>query len=108
MNVQPVVRQDPDDSRRETGHDDLDPEADRLFVDRDLSCLRIPAEGPDRVPVQDHDSHDGSELDNDQEHLHKHGGYPEGYQLIQQDHVTGAADGKPFRDAFHDTEQQRF
>ena len=51
---------------------------------------------------------DGSELDNDQEHLHKHGGYPEGYQLIQQDHVTGAADGKPFRDAFHDTEQQRF
>ena len=108
MDLQPVVRQDTHDSRGEACHNGLAPQTDRFPVHPDLPGLPVFFEGPDRVPVKDHNRQDRAELDDNKEHLPEDCRNAQRHELIQQDHMTGAADGKPFRNAFHQTEQRGF
>ena len=108
MHLQPVVGKDPHDRGRDAGHNGLAPQADRITINKAFSCPVVLFDGPDRIPVEDYDRQDRSQLDHNEKHLPENSRDAQRHKLIQQDHMAGAADRKPFRDAFHQAEQRGF
>lgn len=96
-----IVEQQADDRRRQAGDDYFPPERKRVaFFDLRLF-------GGERVQfmeIQDDDSQDGPELNDNQKHLFERGGSVELDEFIGQDHMAGAADRQPLRDALDDAQ----
>src|SRR5699024_1720237 len=93
--VEYVVEQDANHAGGDRGHQDLAPHVHLFAVDPPAAAH---AEGEDIGPVDQHDGKDGAKLDDDQEDLPERLGDVKLDKLVEQDHVSGAADREPFGD----------
>ena len=63
---------------------------------------------PDLIPEQNHNGKDRSKLDHHFKHTVKFFRYIQGYNFIQQNHMSGTADRKPLRNPLYNTKQNCF
>ena len=63
---------------------------------------------PDLAPVNNDNRHNCPELDYNTEHIHEALREIHCDEFLQKNQMAGTADGKPFRDSFHNTVKNRF
>ena len=72
MLVDPVVKQDAHNARRDAGDERLQPQEQGLLAENDPACSVLPLhslEGPDGTPEPDYDRQDRAELDDHQKEV---------------------------------------
>lgn len=100
-----VVERDADDGGGQGGHDDLPPHGHLIVVGFESP---FEMEGEQLVPEQDHHGQDGTQLDDHQVHVHEGWTDIQLDEFVEQDHVSGAADGQPLGDPLHNAEEDGF
>ncbi len=115
MGVDPVIQGQTDYRCRNARHNRFCPQPEHLPVQNPHgSLLRImlaapaPVQRPDVMPVQQHHGQNRPQLNHHQEHIPEFLLHIHCHELVQQDHVAGAAHRKPLGDSLHDAEQDRF
>ena len=100
---------------RNACHQNLEPEHPYVFLTvgqrtgfPDRAVIVPVTEGPDLLPEKDNDGENGAQLDHDFKHILKVIACIQTDHLIQEDQVPGRTDRKPFRDSFHNAEQNGF
>ena len=101
----PVIKREANDSRRNGPHNNLCPNAPRLFLLRGSLCTR---EGVQLVEEQQDNGKNGTQLNYNQKRAIEGLGNIEFHELLQQHHVARGGHGQPFSDALDHTEQESF
>ena len=100
-----LVEQESDDRRRHAGENDFVPEPPCIT----LLPARLPARKRiELLEVQHDDGKDGTELYDDEEHVHKGLRYVKLDELIDEDHMPRAADRQPLCQTFDNAQNHRF
>ncbi|MPN51859.1 hypothetical protein SDC9_199509 [bioreactor metagenome] len=100
MFVQPVVKEESQHRRRQNADHHLAPDRPGVsFLPRGL----LRGKWIQFMKIEKDYRHDGAQLNHYEKHFLERVGRIEPDKLIHQDHMSGAADGKPFRNPFHDT-----
>ena len=102
-----IIKQQGDDRAGDAGDHDLEPERNLIHFNHRL-CLIPELEREHLAPKQDDDRQNSAQLDDHKEHFLERIAHLQRDELIHEQHVARAADGQPFRNALHDTEENDF
>ena len=107
MLVKPIIEKDSKHGRRDGSQADIAPfKPDHLLLFAGLVLAEWTEVGEE---IED-DGEDGCQLDDDKEEFEEVRalGILKGKEFLQDNHVSGGGDWKPFGDAFDDTEDDGF
>ena len=102
-----IIKQNPHNRRRNTCHDDLEPEHDLIHLNHRLIFVSK-LKRKDLIPEQNDNRQYRPELYHDQKHLQKFRGTIQFDKFIQNNHMPRTADRKPLCDSLNDAKQDRF
>ena len=110
-----LIKQQPDNCRRHTGNQNLQPQHDNIHAQiRNQPCPNSSGvigrflERKNGIPEYDHNCQNGAKLDHNLKHTVEFFRYLQRHKFIEQNHMPRTANGQPFRDAFDDTEKRCF
>ena len=105
MGFQKIVQQQTQHRRGNAGGDHVEPHGEnRLLNDR----LFPKTEGPHFMPEYHHNSQNRTQLNDHKEHFLERFRHIQSNQIIQQEHVSGAADGQPLRNTLYNPNDNDF
>ena len=102
--IKNIIKSQADHRRRNTRHDNFKPENKYIFSDKRFIAV-FQFKRKYFIPEKEHHRQNRSKLYHDKKHFPERLRYIQLHKLIEQNHMPRTADRQPFRNSFHNAEQ---